>query len=84
VIIPEAPPAPGWESKMVSVLKAGREAGRRDTIVIVAEGAVDRDGAAISSEHVRTVLETELGEDTRVTVLGHVQRGGTPSAFDRS
>jgi 6-phosphofructokinase 1 len=83
VIIPEAPPAPGWESKMVSVLKAGREAGRRDTIVIVAEGAVDRDGAAISSEHVRTVLETELGEDTRVTVLGHVQRGGTPSAFDR-
>jgi 6-phosphofructokinase 1 len=32
---------------------------------------------------VRTVLEQELGEDTRVTVLGHVQRGGAPSAYDR-
>ena len=32
----------------------------------------------------RQVLEERLGEDTRVTILGHVQRGGTPSAFDRS
>jgi len=32
---------------------------------------------------VRQVLEERLGEDTRVTILGHVQRGGTPSAFDR-
>jgi 6-phosphofructokinase 1 len=30
------------------------------------------------------VIEEELGEDTRVTILGHVQRGGVPSAFDRS
>jgi 6-phosphofructokinase 1 len=32
---------------------------------------------------VRQVLQDRLGEDTRVTILGHVQRGGTPSAFDR-
>jgi 6-phosphofructokinase 1 len=83
VLIPEAAPPVGWEAKMVDVLKAGRLAGRRDSIVIVAEGACDRTGAPISSEHVRQVLEDELGEDTRVTVLGHVQRGGTPSAFDR-
>ena len=30
-----------------------------------------------------SVLEDRLGEDTRVTILGHVQRGGAPSAFDR-
>ena len=30
------------------------------------------------------MLEDQLGEDTRVTILGHVQRGGAPSAFDRS
>ena len=29
------------------------------------------------------VVEERLGEDTRVTILGHVQRGGTPCAFDR-
>ena len=29
------------------------------------------------------MIEERLGEDTRVTILGHVQRGGTPSAFDR-
>lgn len=28
-------------------------------------------------------MVTQLGYDTRVTILGHVQRGGTPSAFDR-
>ena len=30
------------------------------------------------------VIEEQLGEDVRVTILGHVQRGGVPSAFDRS
>ena len=30
------------------------------------------------------MLEDRLGDDTRVTILGHVQRGGAPSAFDRS
>ena len=29
------------------------------------------------------MLEERLGEDARVTILGHVQRGGSPSAFDR-
>ena len=29
------------------------------------------------------MLEEQLGEDTRITILGHVQRGGAPSAFDR-
>ncbi|MFN8450404.1 MAG: 6-phosphofructokinase [Anaerolineae bacterium] len=85
VLIPESPPnIDNWEAKMCADLKAGRKAGRRDSIVIIAEGAHDRDGNPIDSAHVRKVLEDNLHEEVRVTVLGHVQRGGTPSAFDRN
>ena len=52
--------------------------------MIVAEGAHDSQNTPITSDYVRQVLEDRLGEDTRVTILGHVQRGGAPSAFDRS
>jgi 6-phosphofructokinase 1 len=84
VLIPESPPdVDNWEDTMCEILQAGREAGRRDTIVVVAEGARDREGNPITSDYVKQVLEERLGEDTRVTILGHVQRGGAPSAFDR-
>ena len=68
---------------MCRVMEASREIGRRHNIVIVAEGATDRRGNPISAQYIRQVLEERLGEDTRVTILGHVQRGGVPSAFDR-
>jgi len=84
VLIPESPPdVDDWEASMVEVLRAGRKAGNRDSVVIVAEGARDRDGNPITTERVKTVIEQGLGEDTRITILGHVQRGGAPSAFDR-
>ncbi len=83
VLIPESPPADGWEDRMCAELRRGRAAGRRDSLVIVAEGATDRAGNAIRADDVRRIIEERLGEDTRVTILGHVQRGGTPSAFDR-
>lgn len=50
---------------------------------MVAEGAIDREGNAISCEMVKKVIVDNLKQDTRITVLGHVQRGGAPSAFDR-
>ena len=85
VLIPESPPdVDDWEAKMCDALLHGREVGRRDIMVIVAEGATDRNGKPITTEHVKNVLETRLGEDARITVLGHVQRGGAPSAFDRN
>src|SRR6478736_5972846 len=84
VFIPESPPNPGWEADLCALLKSGRAAGRRNSIVIVAEGAQDSENNPITSDYVRRVLEERLGEDTRVTILGHVQRGGAPSAFDRS
>ncbi|MFN8091659.1 MAG: 6-phosphofructokinase [Vicinamibacteria bacterium] len=84
VLVPEDPPdVDDWESTMCERLRTGREAGRRDSIVIVAEGAIDRQGRAITAEHVRRVLQERLNEDVRVTILGHVQRGGAPSAYDR-
>ena len=83
VLTPENPPPDGWEDRMCAELRRGRKAGRRDSIVLVAEGATDRSGTPITSEQVRGIIEERLGEDTRVTILGHVQRGGTPSAFDR-
>lgn len=52
-------------------------------IIIVAEGATDRDGNPITAELVRQTVVSQLNQDTRITVLGHVQRGGNPSAFDR-
>lgn len=84
VLIPESPPdVESWEERMCTVLDEGRKAGRRHSTVIVAEGARDRNNVPISSERVRQVLQERLGLEARVTVLGHVQRGGAPSAFDR-
>ncbi len=84
VLIPENPPdTDEWAASMCRALEAGRAIGRRSNLVIVAEGAQDMHGNPITAEQVKNVLEDLSGEDTRVTSLGHVQRGGAPSAFDR-
>jgi 6-phosphofructokinase 1 len=84
ILIPENPPGmDDWEAEMCRSLKAGRDIGRRHSIVIIAEGAQDRHGEPITSSHVKQALEEHLGVDARITILGHVQRGGSPSAFDR-
>jgi 6-phosphofructokinase 1 len=84
VFIPECPPdTDDWQSAMCNALRIGREHGRRDSLVVIAEGAHDRSGVPITADQIKQVLEERLGEDTRVTILGHVQRGGAPSAFDR-
>uniref|UniRef100_A0A8C0USS3 Phosphofructokinase, liver type n=1 Tax=Cyanistes caeruleus TaxID=156563 RepID=A0A8C0USS3_CYACU len=73
----------GWEDLMCERLGETRSRGSRLNIIIIAEGAIDRSGKPISSNYVKDLVVQRLGFDTRVTVLGHVQRGGTPSAFDR-
>ncbi|XP_032880231.1 ATP-dependent 6-phosphofructokinase, liver type [Amblyraja radiata] len=83
LFIPEAPPEDGWEDFMCQRLGESRSRGSRLNIIILAEGAIDRHGNPISSNYVKDLVSKRLGFDTRVTVLGHVQRGGTPSAFDR-
>jgi 6-phosphofructokinase 1 len=57
--------------------------GKRTTIVLVAEGAHDADLNPIKADYVKDVLTERLGLDTRVTTLGHTQRGGRPCALDR-
>lgn len=73
--------------------------GRFASIIVVAEGAKPKEGTMVLSSgdvdafgHVRlggigSVLADEIekrtGFETRVTVLGHIQRGGTPTAYDR-
>ncbi|KAF5899807.1 ATP-dependent 6-phosphofructokinase, platelet type isoform X7, partial [Clarias magur] len=83
VLIPEMPPEDGWEEMMCEKLSANRAGRKRLNIIIVAEGAIDRSNKPITTDRVKDLVVRCLGFDTRVTILGHVQRGGTPSAFDR-
>uniref|UniRef100_A0A0P4WL98 ATP-dependent 6-phosphofructokinase n=1 Tax=Scylla olivacea TaxID=85551 RepID=A0A0P4WL98_SCYOL len=83
VFIPENPPPENWSEKICNKLKQERSMGQRLNIILVAEGAIDQHGQAITAEAVKKVIVDQLGFDTRITVLGHVQRGGSPSAFDR-
>ena len=86
VLIPECPPqVDNWEEVMCENLIAGRKAGRRKTIVVMAEGSRDRNG---NPDHQRArpfrYLKRLLAKKCAKRSLGHVQRGGAPSAFDRN
>uniref|UniRef100_A0A671Z1E3 6-phosphofructokinase n=1 Tax=Sparus aurata TaxID=8175 RepID=A0A671Z1E3_SPAAU len=83
VFIPEMPPEDGWEDSMCQKLSENRADKKRLNIIIVAEGAIDSHNKAITPDYIKELVVRCLGFDTRVTILGHVQRGGTPSAFDR-
>lgn len=84
ILIPEKPSAGNWEDQMCEIVSKHRQRGKRKTIVIVAEGAISHQLDPISSKAVKDVLVDRLGLDTRITTLGHVQRGGTAVAFDRT
>ena len=96
VLIPEVP----FSFERVAAKIAEREAaGRRFTIVVAAEGAREAGGGYVTSgsqeanreaklggigAHVAREIEARTGKETRATVLGHLQRGGTPTTFDRA
>ena len=61
--------------KIANAIKHNRE-GKRHTLVIVAEGAAKATDVAAS---IKLLVEQEV----RISVLGHIQRGGSPSAMDR-
>ncbi|KAL9048597.1 MAG: hypothetical protein Q9162_007631, partial [Coniocarpon cinnabarinum] len=83
VFIPEEPAKENWQDEMCSVISAHRKLGKRKTIVIVAEGAHDHKLNKVSPDDVKNVLSNRLKLDTRITTLGHVQRGGSACAYDR-
>ena len=62
--------------ELISKLNRGHNRGKKHSIIIVAEGVGS--GVDIAKE-----IEMKTGFETRVTVLGHVQRGGSPTARDR-
>lgn len=73
VIIPEKE----WDlDDITSRLLRGYERGKKHSIILIAEGAGS--GLTLGKE-----IEKKTGLETRVTVLGHVQRGGTPTVNDR-
>ncbi len=94
-----APEQPFDIEKVVRFLKHRHRAHASFSIVVAAEGAVPAEGTAMHyetevgkfgeivagaiGERLKSEIETRTGFDTRVTVLGHVQRGGIPTAFDR-
>ncbi|EZF30229.1 ATP-dependent 6-phosphofructokinase [Trichophyton mentagrophytes] len=83
LFIPEMPPRDGWEDDMCDIITQNRRRGKRRTIVIIAEGAQDSHLEKITSNKVKDILSDRLQLDTRVTVLGHTQRGGAACAYDR-
>ena len=74
VLIPER--EVNFESDIVEKIRQARLAGTTHYMVVVAEGAG-------SAADIGRRIHEELGLDPRVTVLGHIQRGGSPSARDR-
>lgn len=73
ILVPELRPD---MEEVCKRLRRGLDRGKVHSIVVVAEGAAS--GFEVARE-----IESRMGLETRVTVLGHVQRGGDPTAFDR-
>lgn len=75
VVIPEVPVSP---EAVAEAIREAYERGKPHAIVVVAEGA------QYNAQRLAEYFQREqLGYELRVTVLGHVQRGGAPGAFDR-
>ncbi|HEU5139842.1 MAG TPA: 6-phosphofructokinase [Bacillales bacterium] len=73
ILIPEAP----YDmEQIVARLKRGHGRGKKHSIIIVAEGV----GSGVD---IGKRIKEETNLETRVTVLGHIQRGGSPTGFDR-
>ena len=73
IIVPELPV--DYESIADKIWKE-RKRGKINCIIVVAEGAASAYTVARHVEH-------RIGYETRITILGHIQRGGSPTAFDR-
>ena len=93
ILIPEIPYS---MNKVIDHVKAIRSRGRNFALVVVSEAVKTSDGQTIATEHfgeqkrlggvahyIGAEIADAIGAETRVTVLGHVQRGGQPSAQDR-
>jgi len=96
ILIPEIPFT--YES-VCAKIQERENLGKKFTLIVVAEGAREKDGAFVTSGAQTKVGEARLGgigavvtaevekrtgKESRVCVLGHLQRGGSPTTFDRA
>src|SRR5690606_24012057 len=91
ILIPEVP---FQLERVMEKIRERDRIGRRFSIIVVAEGAfpegespsyadkTGRDGGI--AERLARETEERAGKDTRTLVLGHIQRGGSPIAYDRN
>lgn len=93
ILIPEIP----WTyDHIVAKIDERTQLGRNFTLVVVAEGAELPDGSLVAQgsdnlqlklggigQQITQVLEQRIDQDVRCVVLGHLQRGGGPTTFDR-
>lgn len=80
IVIPEIP----YNIKSIGNTIMGRlKKGKPYSIVVVAEG-IQTDGKKRAAEYIAQEIEYETGFETRETVLGYIQRGGSPTSFDRN
>ena len=75
ILVPEVPY--DFQEMIIDRMRFTQQAGKKHFIILVAEG-VDRDVSEFARE-----IEAQTGIETRATVLGHVQRGGSPTLRDR-
>jgi 6-phosphofructokinase 1 len=96
ILVPEIPVD---VEELCDSIKKRHDRGKNFSIIVVSEGAFFKDASLFTQEkkldefgHVRLggigeilskIIEEKTGFETRVTVLGHIQRGGSPTAFDR-
>lgn len=96
ILIPEIPYD---IEKVVAAIKKRHDTGSQFTIIAVAEGAISKEDAALSKKDYKKKLENykypsvsyeiadqiqaRTGQEVRVTVPGHTQRGGSPCPYDR-
>lgn len=80
ILIPEIPY--NIHNVGAAILERLRQ-GKNYSIVVVAEG-INTDGRKRAGEYIAQEIEYETGIETRETVLGYIQRGGSPTAFDRN
>lgn len=86
-------------NKVIEVIEERDKQGKRFTIIAMAEGAISKEDAALSKKEYKKklmnfpfpspsyelaeLIKTKTGREVRVTVPGHVQRGGAPDPYDR-
>ena len=94
ILIPEIPFS--YDS-LVEKIKEREAKGRHYTMIVVAEGATEKDGEIVTkgktvgqevklggiADRVANELSERTGKESRTVVLGHLQRGGSPSTYDR-